>query len=87
VNAGRTWHALALPRAIEDGLFCGPTGQYAVVRFTDRLGLTNPKEGTPRRPGPRRSRYGLYVSRRLDEDLAELSARVKELERRLDTRE
>lgn len=57
------------------------------MRLTDRLGLTNPDEGTPRRPGPRRSRYGLHVSRRLDEDLAELIDRVEELERRLDARE
>ena len=56
------------------------------MRIIDRLGLTNPPEGTPLRPGPRRSRYGFYVSRRLDEDLEELHARVVELERRLEGR-
>jgi hypothetical protein len=63
------------------------TGQDRAVRITDRLGLTNGAEGTPRRPGSRRSRYGLYVSRRLDGDLADLLQRVEELERRLEARQ
>jgi hypothetical protein len=53
------------------------------LRWSDRLGLTNPPEGSPETRGSRRSRYGLYVSRRLDEDVDDLYRRVQELERRL----
>jgi hypothetical protein len=54
------------------------------MRLIDRLGLTNPPDGSPQQPGLRRSRYGFYVSRRLDEDLEDLRARIAELERRLE---
>src|SRR4051794_39549088 len=46
------------------------------------FGLARPEDGVPRRGAARRSRYGVYVSPRLDEDVDELKKRLAALERR-----
>jgi len=46
------------------------------------IGLLYANDGQPEQPGHRRSRYGLRVSPRLDEDIDDLRARLDDLERR-----
>ena len=51
-------------------------------RLLTALGLAYPKGGEPLSDAPKRSRYGLHVSPRLDQDVDELRQRLAELERR-----
>lgn len=57
-----------------------PPSRGFLTRLGQRLGLVYPEDGSPARDGQRRSRYGLYVSRRLDQDLDDLRARLSALE-------
>jgi hypothetical protein len=58
-----------------------PVEPGPIRRSLQRLGLVYQPGGKPRRGNGRRSRYGIYVSRRLDEDLEELRTRLDRLER------
>jgi hypothetical protein len=50
-------------------------------RLLEAAGLKHPPGGEPRRSSSgARSRYGRYTSRRLDEDVDELVARIEVLE-------
>ena len=50
-------------------------------RLGQTLGLVYPEAGAPLGGGPKRSRYGLYVSPRLDQDLDDLRRRLEAIER------
>ncbi|WP_100350350.1 hypothetical protein [Luteimicrobium subarcticum] len=63
-----------------------PKDPSLVRRTLARLGLAFSPDGAPRTPGRRPSRYGPTVSRRVDEDVDALRARVAALEARLDAR-
>jgi len=52
----------------------------AWTRLLRGLGLVHAADGQPLPGAPRRSRYGLYVSARLDQDLDDLRARLDALE-------
>jgi hypothetical protein len=55
----------------------------AIRRILIYFGLANPTGGRPLSGARGRSRYGVYVSRRLDEDVDTLRARLDELEEEL----
>ena len=50
-------------------------------RLGQGLGLIYSETGAPLAGGPKRSRYGLYVSPRLDQDLDDLRRRLEAIER------
>ena len=50
-------------------------------RLGRRLGLLHDSDGAPTPGGPKRSRYGVYVSPRVDQDIDELRRRLAALER------
>jgi hypothetical protein len=49
-------------------------------RLLEYFGLAHPPQGAPTTGARRRSRYGVYVSSRLDEDLESMSQRIAALE-------
>jgi hypothetical protein len=61
--------------AAEEPVDAGP-----IRRAPQRLGVVYQPDGEPRRGYRKRSRYGIYVTRRLDEDIDELRARLDRLE-------
>ena len=60
-----------------------PERNTATRRILIYFGLANPPGGQPRAGKRGRSRYSVYVSRRLDEDVDELRARIAALEAEL----
>ncbi|MCG3040464.1 hypothetical protein ACLIYM_19570 [Streptomyces fenghuangensis] len=56
-------------------------------RMTTALGLTHAPGGEPRPGGSKVSRFGRFVSPRLDQELKDLQARVAQLEELLGHRQ